>query len=70
MKDQEVINVKGFKYEGSKNDDKYLVLSIKYVNREDEKVYIVEIINDLGIIKCSIDWLKVIGGKLKVLILF
>lgn len=70
MKDQEVINTKGPKYEGSKNDDKYSVLSIKYVNREDEKVYTVEITNDLGTTKCSTDRLKVIGGKSKVLTLF
>lgn len=70
MKDQEYINTKSPKYEGSKNDDKYSVLSIKKVNREDEGVYTVEITNDLGKAKCSSDRLRVIGGKSKVIILF
>lgn len=69
MKNQEFINTNSPKYEGSKNDDKCSVLSIKNVNREDEKVYTVEITNDLGTTKCSTDQLKVIGGKSKVIIL-
>lgn len=69
-KDEEIINTKSPKYEGSKNDDKYSVLSIQYVNREDEKVYTVEITNGFGTTKCSSDRLKVIGGKSKVIILF
>lgn len=70
MKDKEIIDTKSPKYEGSKDNDKYSVLSIKNVNKEDEKVYTVEITNDLGKAKCSSDQLKVIGGKSIVIILF
>lgn len=63
MKNKEEMDIVDLKYEGSLIGDNYFILCINNVDSDDEDVYEVEIINDLGKVVCRSDLLKVIGGK-------
>lgn len=70
MKNKKEIDIIDLKYEGSLIGDNLFILCINNVDSDDEDVYEVEIINDLGKVYCRSDLLKVIGGKVLIFLFF
>lgn len=62
-KDNQKLNITDPKYKGSKNDNRFPVLHINNINKEDEGTYTIEVNNELGKGQSSIK-LVVVKGKI------
>lgn len=47
-KDNQKLNIIDLKYKGIKNDDRYFVLYINNIKKEDEGIYMIEVNNEMG----------------------